>query len=1352
MYWFQKIKISFLFLLAMLASSFLVMQETKAYEYDIWVSRQYYDEAEDTIVGVGWQSYTQEYFTGLWFCTWYYYLNHKKHTLVDPLSLVEQVLWYDSNDLIINSDYLNYSLIPGAAEWKTINFWPDIYNWKDIFKFEITKKSAANEDIPYNYTIWRFNIINKDNTKAVYTISGHYDALSPAAWDSTYMTHINNSSFIADADTDYAFDIKYYAQPCVPDMPTTSFDRALINWSNGSSSTDTLSRIPAVHDLGTNSYSWRPVTIGYADMDNETNFIPAELNIWSVDKDITFDDWIYIWGITEPGKSSNGPAYDQKYYYADWVAKWSTFDVLDSSFVAAPASTSNQWWIDPSTIEVTIEFMWVDRTDFDDVGENCTIVVSGETPLWLSGLWYSWNRNQLWYEVNISSGTLRSLAYAACPWIASNADNIDLKRETVANISWDAYDLSNSMIISQEFNTVSYANPNRITGTTWYSFNSYSSDPILELATDTKDLNDDGSTVYNIPIDNDKLLFTGTDDYAWVDPTTLKIVVSGYNSSIDKSASRRESWTPDYSYTFDGVDINGSPYGQEYNRYDYTGWVDFATNWVVETGMHFTVSFEAEDYVWNKTTEDYVFRTPTYPNAPHGGPEGLTAQTNQSINQINILNDIDEDDRADGDEVHNYYTYTGYYPSSTWLIDDLEYMSGGSLINATTNLVLTANNGNVGWATVVTMTGLTFTYDWADSYISWTPHVSSGWEVMTDYLDTTFTFEVLATNIYGITGVITYNMTVAPSCTESPGCTDPVYVYWGASLDDAKAQRAAAMLNNVDYRKANHRYPHWFAEIKQTGPNFKFLDVDDDWIDWSKVLYCATTGNNMMIRYDGYTGPYSNPLSNDTETYTGTNLVVEWSGVKLFGVVDAVVTANYALENTNWTDKMTIYVNRPLTGKVFYSVCELTGWVMGDYGCPEISNHNWTWDVNWTKLTDQDTFTMTGWVEWWWITGSEATYWGTATVSNGGGTRKYVKTITGDLREDINTGSTISIENRTWSTDDVNHEVYWIDNTPVSMTWSTTVVANQSAVVTLSGYNTGVLSAVGQPNLIWDDQYIVTKFSGDVQPLLFKTGFGFETATGQFYIEGDWAIYKMIHEIIFAQDREGEICVEDRAGNESCMAMNVTGIGTMKELVITVRPAFRPDPSEVATWYSLIGSDFWFWVKSGSVWTQNYNSAKWADPKIDTNENGTGLVYIMTPATGAEYLVVFKWSGTLSAWFTGIWDNSITDMNFFSGSFADNLASDYVYKYNGESYLKVGDVAAAGSWAYDYINDADFFEINNNLTIGTNSIPNYRYDFDINNVISSMEQSMVLQAWGSHWFIGWLEFDDIIPMTWFIDL
>ena len=1232
--------------------------------------------------------------------------------------------------------------------------------WLSLFRFNILKTSWS-PIIPLTYTLWRFRIINKQAISGT-NLSLYY--LNPSSVDaSTYINH-TNSTFNTDADRDYNVNIKYYAQPCVPDAPITSSYTTKIN--GNADGLYTLARIPAFN-FETNGYSnpnsWKPFTLGYTDF-TTSNFIPGSLNVGSFNKDISFDSGIFLAWIKEPDVSSQpNEAFSQAYYYNTWPAQNSWFSFVTTNYVAAVSGTSNQRWIDPNTIKVTISFTGVDRTNYADVGTPCTLIITWDTNLWLSGLWYSRNRNQLGYSITISPETIRTLAKQQCSFTAIATGDIDLKRETVANIKWDAWDYANSMIISQDNNVETYAPANQITQATWYSFNSYSSAPLLSMATDTTSLIN-GSTVYNIPITNQNLRFTGTDDYAGVNSGTFIIIVSGYESSVEGlSNTRRTSGTPNRSYSFSNNDVSKFPFDLHNARYDYSWLVDFATKIGATTGTHFTISFKATDFVGNSSIKNYTFRTPTWPNRPKWTGALITTQTNTPINQINFIDNITQDTVADwvGWSSYNYLTY---YPSSSGLITNFSYISGGTYINSTTPIVLTAHTGNV-WQTIVTLTWLTFTYNGATSYLVGIPHVSSWWTAMLDYVATTFTFDVLATNIYGITWVITYTINVAPSCTESAWCTDPVYVFRWTTKAAAMAQQTAAIASGYEYLKATHRYPHWFAEIKQTGPNFYFTGTAQ-----VQTLYCASTGNDLLINYWWYTGPQgtliNSPLSTDS---TWTTLNISGGTIYQFGVFTASVSADYVVV----ADEMTVYINRPLTGRVFYSVCEFTGWTLDVFGCPVIANHNWTWDINWTKLSSTDIFTMTGWVEWWWLTwtwngyvtgwsinnGNQFDFWSTGLVYDWWWYRMYVRKLSGDVQENITTSWNVSfdITNRTGSTATLGYEIYWIDNTPPQVTWIiTNILPNQSVTLELSGSNVWQLSNSQVSNLIGDDEYIITQFSGITEAQLFENGYGSAVHTGGRYVAGSDNIYKMTHTMTFASNRTGYIYVADRAGNKATIYIDISWIWNLTNLVITVRPAFRPDPATNATWYSIVDWDFWFFVLSGTQWIQNYNSAKnpLTDPKITTNKYGTWIVSITAPASGSQYLVVFKWSWTVSAWFTGIWSDNITELNFFTWTFADHFSSDFVYKFssggNMEYYLKVGDTIANNTWDYDYVGTTDFSQINNYLTLWTNTLPFYRYDFDINTVISSMEQSMVLQARNSHWFIWWLDNNNILPMSNFI--
>lgn len=1345
--------------------------DTNAYNYTLWVSRKYYSGSNAYVVGTwnGSVTYEREYFTGLGYCTWYYYVNHNRNLLTDnDISLARQVLQYDSGNVYLSWDYINLKLNGWSTAWETNNLYGPLTDaWFSLFRFNILKKDWS-PFIPLTYTLGRFRLNNYQSISGT-NLSLYY--LNPSSVDaSTYIKH-TNSTFNDDADRAYNVDIVYYAQPCIPDTPIISDYTEKIN--GNADGQYTLARVPAFN-FESNEYSnpnsWRPFTLGYTDF-TTANFIPGNWNTGTFNHHISFDSGIYLAWIKEPDISSQpNESFYQWYYYNNWTARYSWFSLVDNTYVTAPALTSNQRWINPDTISVTLTFTGVDKTDYRDKGEFCMITITGETNLWLIGDWtLSWNRNELSYSVHISSGTIRTLAKQQCPDEFATIDtwNIDLKRETVANIQWDAWDYAHSMIISQNYNTESYTPANQITGPTGYAFNSYSANPVLSMATNTIGLST-WSTGYNVPIDNQNLLFTGTDVYAGIHSGTFVIVVSGYESSVTGLSNTRRTSAPlSRSYTFSGNDVSAFAYNLHHERYDYTWLVDFATKVWATTGTHFTVSLKASDFVGNTTTQNYIFRTPTWPNRPKWSAAPIIAQTKNPISPINFINNINQDTIADWVSWSNY-NYLTYYPSSSGLINNFSYISGWTYINDTTGIILEEINGNAGAWTTVTLTGLTFNHNGASSSISGTPYISSWWEVMLDYVATDFTFEILATNIYGITWIITYTINVAPSCTESAGCTDPVYVFRWLTKADAMAQESLARAQGIEYLKANHRYPHWFAEIKQTGPNFYFTGNDQ-----VQTLYCASSGNNLLINYWWYSGPQGTPVNTPfPETYTGNNLTISGGTVQQFGVFTASVSADYTTGLDGDQIKMTIFVNRPLSGRVFYSVCEFTGGTLDVFGCPVVAGHNWTGDVNWTKMTGSDTFITTGWIEWGWLTGNwngsltggsltngnQFDFWSTGMVYDWWWYRLYSVVRSWNIQENINTSGNVSfaISNRTWANSTVGYEIYWIDNTVPEVTSSViTVVPNKSRTLTLSGTNTGQLTNSQVSDLIWDDEYVITSFinGAGTDPQLFEAGVGSPIHTGSRYINGTDNIYKMVHTMTFASNRTGDICMTDRAGNESCIAIEVLDIGNLTPLIVTVRPAFRPDPATNDTWYSILSWDFWFFVASGSEWIQNYNSNTW-DPKITTNKYGTGIVSLTAPESGALYLVVFKWPWTLSAGFTGIWNETITEMNFFTWTYAQNFSSDFVYKFNNtgtiEHYLKVGDTITNTSWAYDYIADTDFSAINNNLTIGSNSLPFYRYDFDINNVISSMEQSMILQARASHWFIWRLATNNILPIENFV--
>jgi hypothetical protein len=92
----------------------------------------------------------------------------------------------------------------------------------------------------------------------------------------------------------------------------------------------------------------------------------------------------------------------------------------------------------------------------------------------------------------------------------------------------------------------------------------------------------------------------------------------------------------------------------------------------------------------------------------------------------------------------------------------------------------------------------------------------------------------------------------------------------------------------------------------------------------------------------------------------------------------------------------------------------------------------------------------------------------------------------------------------------------------------------------LNGSNTGQLANSQVSNLIGDDEYIITSFSGVTAPQLFEAAYGSPIHTGSRYVNGSGSVYGMTHTMTFASDRAGYICTQDRAGNQSCIFVNVT--------------------------------------------------------------------------------------------------------------------------------------------------------------------------------------------------------------------
>lgn len=188
---------------------------------------------------------------------------------------------------------------------------------------------------------------------------------------------------------------------------------------------------------------------------------------------------------------------------------------------------------------------------------------------------------------------------------------------------------------------------------------------------------------------------------------------------------------------------------------------------------------------------------------------------------------------------------------------------------------------------------------------------------------------------------------------------------------------------------------------------------------------------------------------------------------------------------------------------------------------------------------------------------------------------------------------------------------------------------------------------------------------------------------------------------------------------------------------IIARPLFRRANSNDG--YSIDGVDFRLFAYQWWAWQHIYDSSLWSDPKININSDGIGSVNFVPPLDWSLYLVALKWSGTISVWYTGYWNNSITQFNFFSGIVADSLSDDYALKYydNGftGNYIRVWDILSNNSGNYDLIKDSDFALMTDNLTVSFTPSHFDWYDLDKNEKINALEQTMLLDSYNRVWFI-----------------
>lgn len=186
-------------------------------------------------------------------------------------------------------------------------------------------------------------------------------------------------------------------------------------------------------------------------------------------------------------------------------------------------------------------------------------------------------------------------------------------------------------------------------------------------------------------------------------------------------------------------------------------------------------------------------------------------------------------------------------------------------------------------------------------------------------------------------------------------------------------------------------------------------------------------------------------------------------------------------------------------------------------------------------------------------------------------------------------------------------------------------------------------------------------------------------------------------------------------------------VDNSKNYTIKAKPSYRSDN------YAIDG-DFWFFVQSGSERINLYNSTTGTDQQVIINNQWTGnarfSVYNKINS-GDIYMTVFKGDGMLSVWYTGTWNDSITEFDFTDAS-NPNLTPTSIY--NWANYLIPGDMWWDTTWSYDLSNESDLTVINLNLSTGTKKV-SIEFDLDRNWYVNAIDQAIIIKNSDVWWFI-----------------
>lgn len=295
-----------------------------------------------------------------------------------------------------------------------------------------------------------------------------------------------------------------------------------------------------------------------------------------------------------------------------------------------------------------------------------------------------------------------------------------------------------------------------------------------------------------------------------------------------------------------------------------------------------------------------------------------------------------------------------------------------------------------------------------------------------------------------------------------------------------------------------------------------------------------------------------------------------------------------------------------------------------------------------------------------------------------------VLTISGQYEGGIEFSNRIGNQGEKYASGDNNYYDFVEINTFFYDTHSTEVLT--ATIATGDGYEivafSGIASTDASPDsqASWttdDDKFRIIKFSGtnttlygqptttsynaELNALYVQTGGTAQdfsmTKTGIVTTDPENPVATDTSAVMFTESWEGYVYYSDIAGNTGAVWVDVN-IEPKVTFTILGTPAFR---DTTANGNLTLTGEIWLAYQSGSTWNFTHDSKNvLGDTQVVLNSEGTGAVSMVVPASGQNFLVVYKGTGMLSVGFTGVWTNDISDTatNYFDfRSGANNIGT-----------------------------------------------------------------------------------------------